>query len=72
MPTPTEIFAGLTRPQSQISSKSKDNVVLLYQHTSTHNHVNEARKQSFTHNRMQKYTPTSNALKQHVKRQKGQ
>ena len=44
-------------------------VVLLDQRTSALSHVNEARKQLFTHNRkMENIPPTLHALKQHVKR----
>jgi len=43
-------------------------VVLLYQRTTAHSHVNEARKQLFTHNRkMENIPPTLHALEQHVK-----
>jgi len=55
MPNVTEIFARLSRPQSQVFRHDLKQIeryaVLLYQRTSTHNHVNEARKQLFTHNR---------------------
>ena len=44
-------------------------VVLLYQQTSALSHVNEARKQLFTHNRkMENIPPTLHTLEQHVKR----
>ena len=44
-------------------------VVLLYQRTSALSHVNEARKQLFTHkSKMENIPPTLHALEQHVKR----
>jgi len=69
----TPIFLRLSRAPTQISPHEMEQieryVVLLYQRTSAVSHVNEARKQLFTHNRkMENIPPTLHALEQHVKR----
>jgi len=66
-------FLRLSRAPTQISPHEMEQiercVVLLYQRTSALSHVNEARKQLFTHNRkMENIHPTLHALEQHVKR----
>ena len=73
MPQLTPTFLRLSRASTQISLDEMEQleryVVLLYQRTTAHSHVNEARKQLFTHNRkMENIPPTLHALEQHVKR----
>jgi len=73
MPQLTPTFLRLSRAPTQISLDEMEQieryVVLLYQRTSALSHVNEARKQLFTHNRkMVNIPPTLHALEQHVKR----
>ena len=62
--TPT--FIRLSRAPTHISLDEMEQieryVVLLYQRTSAFSHVNEARKQLFTHNRkMENFPPTFHA-----------
>ena len=73
MPHLKPLFARLSHAPSQVSPEDLDTieryVVLLYQRTSTLCHVNEARKQLFSQNRMiDNIPPTLHALEQHVKR----
>ena len=69
--TPT--FLRLSRAPTHISPDEMEQieryVVVLYQRTSALSHVNEAKKQLFTHNRkMENIPPTLHALEQHVER----
>ena len=73
MPQLTPTCLRLSRAPTQISLDEMEQigryVVLLYQRTSALSHVNEAKKQLFTHNRkMENIPPTLQALEQHVKR----
>ena len=73
MPHLATVFSRLARAPSQVSPDDLNEieryVVLLYQRTSSLNHVNEARKQLIAQNRkMENIPPTLHAPEQHVKR----